>query len=51
MMPARIGAEELAVEHVRQPGDRVVVGDVRAEERPDQAVAGQARWTTGLSTT
>ena len=34
MMQTRVYAEQLAVEHVRQGGDRMPVGGVKMSERP-----------------
>ena len=48
VMPARMNAEELAVEHVRKPGQRVVVGDMRLGECPGDSAEGQALLDDGV---
>ena len=37
MMPAGVQAEELAVEHVRKPGERMPVARMKMGKGPDQA--------------
>jgi len=43
MVPPRAQTEELAVEHVRNPGQRMPVGGVTRSQSPAHALARQAR--------
>ena len=42
MMRAGIGAEQFAIQHVREPGERMPVRRVETRERPAEAVPRQA---------
>ena len=49
MMPPGVQAEELAIEHVRQRGQRIPLAVGPVGEGPPDAVAGQARGDMGVS--
>ena len=42
VMPARVQAEELAIEHVREPGERMPVGGPRGHKRPPDVLRRQS---------